>query len=65
MKHKRLSNIDEVRQISVIEVKSIVGLGTDYDPVHQIIEYFMLDGTRLARSNAFDHPEELHKWEEE
>ena len=65
MKHKRLSNIDGVRQISVIEVKSVVGMGTEDDPVHQIVEYFLPDGTRLARVNAFDKPEELHEWEDE
>ncbi len=65
MKHKRLSNVDTVRQISVIEVKSIRGEGTDDDPVSQITEYFLPDGTRLARVGLNDSPEEIHEWEED
>jgi len=63
--HKRLSDVDEVRQISVIEVKSVAGEGTENDPKHQIIEYFLPDGTRLARKDAFDRPEEIHEWQDE
>ena len=62
MKHKRISNVDEVRQISAIEVKSIVGTGSEDEPFYQIIEYFLPDGTRLARVNAFDKPGEIHEW---
>lgn len=62
MKHKRLSNVDSVKQISVIEVKSIRGDGNNEDPIQQITEYFLPDGTRLARVNQFDNPEEIHEW---
>lgn len=62
MKYIRLTNVDSVRQITVVEVKSIVGKGTPEDPIHQIIEYFLPDGTRLARVQASDKPYELHEW---
>lgn len=62
MKHKRLSNVDEVRQISVIEVKSIRGDGTEEDPISKITEYFLPDGTRLARVGREDRPAEIHQW---
>ena len=62
MKHKRLSNVDTIKQINVIEVKSIRGLGTDADPISQITEYFLSDGTRLARVGYKDTPEEIHEW---
>lgn len=62
MKHRRLSNVDSVRQITVIEVKSIVGEGTEESPVSSITEYFLSDGTRLARVKLNDHPEEIHDW---
>jgi hypothetical protein len=64
MKHKRLSNVDSVEQISVIAVKSIRGEGTEEDPVTQIIEFFLPDGTRLARVGQNDNPNELHEWAE-
>lgn len=64
MKHKRLSNVDKVRQISVIEVRSIVGTGTEDEPISAIIEYFLPDGTRLARVSSFDDPNEIHDWTE-
>jgi hypothetical protein len=65
MTHKRLSNVDSVKQITVIEVKSIRGDGTEKDPVYQITEYFLPDGTRLARVMFNDNPEEIHQWEAE
>ena len=62
MKHKRLSNIDSVRQINVVEIKSIRGDGITEDPITQITEYFLPDGTRLARVQQNDKPEEIHEW---
>lgn len=61
----RLSNIDCARKIEVIEVASIRGEGTQEDPVEQIIEYFLLDGTRLARVGMYDKVEEIIKWEKQ
>lgn len=61
-KHRRLSSVDEVKVIQAIEVKSIVGLGTEENPITAITEYFTLDGTRLARIGMNDTPEEIHEW---
>ena len=54
----RISNVDEVKIIQVIEVKSIVGKGIAGDPCRQITEYYNLDGTLLARYN---NKEELRR----
>lgn len=62
MKHKRLSNVDSVKEITVIEVKSIRGEGNDKDPIEQITEYFLPDGTRVARTMQRENPEEIHEW---
>lgn len=64
-KHKRLSNIDSVKQITVLEVISLRGTGTQEDPGEIITEYFSLDGIRLARVTRRDNPEEIHEWSEE
>lgn len=61
-KHKRLSNVDSVREITVIEVISIRGEGTGEDPIEQITEYFLPGGVRLARVTMKDEPENIHQW---
>lgn len=61
MKFKRLSNVDKVKQITVIEVKSIRGGGDKKDPISQIVEYFLPDGTRLSRVNQ-DDKLEIGEW---
>ena len=61
-KHKRLSNVDEVKVIQVVEVKSLVGKGVEDDPGRQITEYFSLDGVRLARAEPFNKEPEIHEW---
>lgn len=58
----RLSNVDSVKQINVIEVKSLQGDGTEEHPCQQITEYFLPDGTRLARVKMNDKVDELVKW---
>lgn len=62
-KHKRLSNVDSVREIKVIEVISIRGDGTEDDPIVAITEYFAPDGHRLARVGLGDRPEDIHLWQ--
>ena len=62
MNHKRLSNVNSVKQITVIEVKSIRGEGTEEDPIDQVIEYFSIDGKRLGRVDSYNNPEEIHEW---
>ncbi|HEC67026.1 MAG TPA: hypothetical protein ENI23_17250 [bacterium] len=59
-KHKRLSNIDSVRVIKVVKIKSIVGLGTEENPIRQITEYFNLKGKRLARTDYIEKVENIH-----
>ena len=60
--HKRLSNVDQVRIINVIEVRSIIGKGTIDDIVHAIYEYYSLDGVLLARTKSGEDltPHEWH-----
>jgi len=64
-KHKRLSNVDEVKTIQVVEVKSLVGKGVEDDPGRQITEYFSLDGVRLARAEPFNKEPEIHEWSDD
>ena len=64
-KHKRLSNVDEVKVIQVVEVKSLVGRGVEDDPGRQITEYFSLDGVRLARAEPFNKEPEIHEWSDD
>jgi len=63
-KHERLSNVDEARLIKVIEIKSIVGEGTKESPIRQIVEYFTLDGERIARTNYLSKVQNIHAWKE-
>lgn len=62
--HIRLSNVDGAEKIEVIKVVSVRGGGTKDDPVEQITEYFLLDGTRIARVGSYDNPQGLHRWVE-
>lgn len=64
-KHKRLSNVDEVKVIQVVEVKSLVGRSVEDDPGRQITEYFSLDGVRLARAEPFGKEPEIHEWSDD
>ena len=64
-KHKRLSNIESAEVIRVIEVRSIIGEGTEKDPMRQIREYFNLDGARIARTDNLKEIKEIHKWTNE
>ena len=54
---KRLSNVNSTREITVIEVVSIRGEGTPQDPITEVTEYFLPNGTRLARVGYGDNPE--------
>lgn len=63
--HRRLSNVDEVKVIQVVEVKSLVGKGVEDDPGRQITEYFSLDGVRLARAEPFGKEPEIHEWSDD
>ena len=42
--YKRDSNVDSVEVVSLICVTSVVGAGTDSDPVRRIVEYWTMEG---------------------
>lgn len=51
---ERLSNVDEVKVIQVVEVKSLVGEGDGKGtPIRQIAEYFSVEGELLARRDKY------------
>lgn len=56
---KRLSNVNSVKKIEVIEVRSLIGSGEEESPIEEIVEYFLLDGTRLARVTIHDNPDKI------
>ena len=39
--------------ISVIKVASTTGLGTENDPIREVVDYFLPDGTRIAHEDSF------------
>lgn len=59
---KRLTPINSCRVVEVMEVKSLVGSGTDSDPMIEITEYYSLDGELLARYNPFVDELERGEW---
>lgn len=54
-RYKRLTSIDGIRVVEVIEITSVVGDGTDGNPVRQVIEYYSMGGIRLARHTYDDN----------
>ena len=64
-KFTRLTGVNEVKQVTVIEVKSIAGDGTDDYPVYEVTEYYSLDGELLARHNPTKPDKELGAFQEE
>lgn len=67
MKHKRLSNVDNVEVVKMIKVESIVGDGTEENPVTKITEYFDMNGNRLIRLDINQKPVKgdpsiIHEW---
>lgn len=61
-KFRRLTGVNDAKVISVIEVKSLAGEGTEEYPIEQITEYYTFDGELLARR---DHATNLERgvWE--
>jgi len=47
----RLTGVNEVKTIQVIEVKSIAGEGNDGSPYYEVTEYYSPEGELLARHN--------------
>jgi len=63
--NKRLSNIDEVKIMQVIEIKSLIGKGTPEDVCRQLIEYYDMDGNLLARYDSWSSNLDTVLFEEE
>jgi hypothetical protein len=62
---KRLSNIDEVKIMQVIEIKSLIGKGTPEDVCRQLIEYYDMAGNLLARYDSWSSNLDTVLFEEE
>ena len=43
-----MSNVRNVKTLTVIAVESVIGDGVENDPVRRITEYYTLDGELLA-----------------
>ena len=50
---KRLSYVNTVKEITVIEVNSIRGEGTKESPIESITEYFLPNGRILSRIDMY------------
>lgn len=61
---ERLTNVDDVRVIEVVRVRSLVGEGDENGtPKRQITEYFATSGERLARHDPLlDDQLEIGTW---
>lgn len=55
----RLTGVNQVSVIEVIEVKSLAGDGVDGSPSYEVTEYYSLDGDLLARHNPLKPDLEL------
>ena len=66
---ERLSNVDECQVMQVIQIKSLVGEGSpEGSPMRQIVEYFSLEGERLARVDKYLNESDINElgiWSEE
>ena len=47
----RLTGVNEVKVLTVVEVKSLAGDGTVEHPMYEVTEYYSFDGELLARHN--------------
>lgn len=61
----RLTGVNSVRLIEVIEVKSLAGDGTDEHPFYEVTEYYGPDGELLARHNPLKPDKELGEWHDD
>jgi hypothetical protein len=48
---QRLTGVNEVKVLEVIEVKSLAGEGEPNQPYYEVTEYYSFDGRLLARHN--------------
>lgn len=51
----KLARITSARIVKVIEVKAKKGIGTEYDPVREITQYWDQDGKLLAEKDPYLH----------
>ena len=49
----RRSSVDSVEVLRVVRIISIVGLGTDEEPIQEVVEYWDMDGNLLARRDQY------------
>lgn len=61
MSFTRLTGVNDVKVIEVIEVKSLAGDGVDSSPFYEVTEYYSLDGELLARHNPLKPDLDLGK----
>lgn len=47
----RLMGTESARVISVIETKSKQGVGTENDPIREVVQYWDIDGNLLAEKD--------------
>lgn len=47
----RLAGTESARVISVIETKSKQGVGTENDPIREVVQYWDIDGNLLAEKD--------------
>ena len=58
----RLTAVNEAKVREVIEIKSIIGKGTKESPVHEVLEYYSLDGELLARRDLSEPCYQIGEW---
>lgn len=51
--HIRLRGPDAAKVIQVVETRAVIGNGTENDPTRLIIEYWSLDGKKLATNDPY------------
>lgn len=59
MSFTRLTGVNDVKVIEVIEVKSLAGRGEEGNPMYEVTEYYSLDGELLARHNPLKPDKDL------
>lgn len=50
--YTRLSGVNSVKVLDVIEIKSLAGNGTKGSPFYETTEYYSAEGKLLARNNG-------------
>lgn len=58
-KFTRLTGVNEIKVVQVIEVKSLAGNGEDGAPYYEVTEYYSLEGELLARHNPLNPDRDL------